>query len=109
MEKEKSTGDFRYAVGAAKVPWHAVGEFYRAGDVLEVVKFLAAASGRGGECVAGAERGGGDGDETDAGAAGAGGGGGSPELFRLPACLSPEQLDRRHGDRLQTVRAASRR
>ncbi len=40
MEKEKSTGDFRYAVGAAKVPWHAVGEFYRAGDVLEVVKFL---------------------------------------------------------------------
>lgn len=32
--------DFRYAVGDAKVPWHAVGEFYHADDVLEVVKFL---------------------------------------------------------------------
>ena len=40
MEKKKSGGDFRYAVGDAKVPWHAVGEFYRADDVLEVVKFL---------------------------------------------------------------------
>ena len=40
MEKKKSGGDFRYAVGEAKVPWHAVGEFYRADDVLEVVKFL---------------------------------------------------------------------
>ena len=40
MEKKKSGGDFRYAVGEAKVPWHAVGEFYRANDVLEVVKFL---------------------------------------------------------------------
>lgn len=40
MEKKKSGGDFRYAVGDAKVPWHAVGEFYRADDVAEVVKFL---------------------------------------------------------------------
>jgi hypothetical protein len=40
MEKKKSGGDFRYAVGEAKVPWHAVGEFYRAKDVMEVVKFL---------------------------------------------------------------------
>ena len=40
MEKKKSGGDFRYAVGEAKVPWHAVGEFYRANDVMEVVKFL---------------------------------------------------------------------
>lgn len=40
MAEKKSGGDFRYAVGEAKVPWHAVGEFYRAQDVLEVVKFL---------------------------------------------------------------------
>ena len=26
--QKKSGGDFRYAVGAAKVPWHAVGEYY---------------------------------------------------------------------------------
>jgi len=32
--------DFRYAVGDAKVPWHAVGEFYQADDVLTVIKFL---------------------------------------------------------------------
>ena len=40
MAEKKDGGDFRYAVGAAKVPWHAVGEFYRGNDVLEVVKFL---------------------------------------------------------------------
>ena len=40
MAKEKSGGDFRYAVGDAKVPWHAVGEFYREDDVLEIVKYL---------------------------------------------------------------------
>ncbi len=39
MQSEKN-GDFRYAVSSGKVPWHAVGEFYRADDVLEVVKFL---------------------------------------------------------------------
>ncbi len=38
--KEKSTGDFRYAVGDAKVPWHAVGEFFQMEDVLGVVRFL---------------------------------------------------------------------
>lgn len=39
-EVKKSGGDFRYAVGDAKVPWHAVGETFHAGDVLELVKFL---------------------------------------------------------------------
>jgi hypothetical protein len=34
MEKKKSGGDFRYAVGEAKVPWHAVGDFYRAKYVM---------------------------------------------------------------------------
>ncbi len=38
--KEGSQGDFRYAAGDAKVPWHAVGEFYRAEDALEVIKFM---------------------------------------------------------------------
>ena len=40
MTEEKKSGDFRYATGEAKVPWHAVGEYYRDRDVLEVVKFL---------------------------------------------------------------------
>ncbi len=40
MAEKKSGGDFRYAVGESKVPWHAVGEFYKAQDVYEVVKFL---------------------------------------------------------------------
>ena len=39
-EKKSSGGDFRYAVGAAKVPWHAVGEFYNGMDASELVKFL---------------------------------------------------------------------
>ncbi len=33
-------GDFRYETGAARVPWHAVGEFFDYRDALEVVKFL---------------------------------------------------------------------
>lgn len=41
MSGEKSSGgDFRYAVGAARVPWHAVGEFYNGMDAAELVKFL---------------------------------------------------------------------
>jgi dTDP-4-amino-4,6-dideoxygalactose transaminase len=32
--------EFRYSVGAAKVPWHTVGERFSGADVLEVVKFL---------------------------------------------------------------------
>ena len=32
--------DFRYATGETRVPWHAVGEPYRADDVAELVKFL---------------------------------------------------------------------
>ncbi len=39
-EKLKLQGDFRYAVGDAKVPWHAVGEFYDHRDLLEVVRFM---------------------------------------------------------------------
>ena len=38
--KKNSGGDFRYAVGAAKVPWHAVGEYYNGQDVEAMVKFL---------------------------------------------------------------------
>lgn len=37
---KKSGGDFRYAAAEAKVPWHAVGEFYKGADVLEMVRFL---------------------------------------------------------------------
>lgn len=33
-------GDFRYSAGAARVPWHAVGEFFSYRDALEVVRFL---------------------------------------------------------------------
>ena len=33
-------GDFRYAVGESKVPWHAVGEYFNGKDALELVKFL---------------------------------------------------------------------
>ena len=41
MSEEKSSGgDFRYAVGASKVPWHAVGEYYNGMDAVELVKFL---------------------------------------------------------------------
>ena len=36
----ESSGDFRYAAAESKVPWHAVGEFYHAEDVGEVVQFL---------------------------------------------------------------------
>lgn len=36
----ESSGDFRYSAGESKVPWHAVGEFFRAEDVSEVIKFL---------------------------------------------------------------------
>ena len=39
-EKKSSGGDFRYAVGESKVPWHAVGEFFNSEDVLEMVKFI---------------------------------------------------------------------
>ena len=45
MSEEKKGGDFRYAVGEAKVPWHAVGEFYEKDDVLEVIKFLLPGNG----------------------------------------------------------------
>ena len=34
------SGDFRYDTGNARVPWHAVGEFFDKDDVLEIVKFL---------------------------------------------------------------------
>ena len=37
-------GDFRYAVGESKVPWHAVGEYFNGKDALELVKFLLPAS-----------------------------------------------------------------
>ncbi|MBQ9500989.1 MAG: DegT/DnrJ/EryC1/StrS family aminotransferase [Lentisphaeria bacterium] len=41
MSEEKSSGgDFRYAVGASKVPWQAVGEYYNGMDAVELVKFL---------------------------------------------------------------------
>jgi len=40
MTQKKKQGDFRYAAGDAKVPWHAVGECFTPGDVLEIVRFL---------------------------------------------------------------------
>ncbi len=40
MSEKDSGGDFRYAVGESKVPWHAVGEFYDGQDAVEMVKFL---------------------------------------------------------------------
>ena len=40
MSEKESGGDFRYAVGESKVPWHAVGEFYDGSDAVEMVKFL---------------------------------------------------------------------
>jgi len=39
-EKTEQQGDFRYAAGDAKVPWHAVGESFSRKDTLEVIKFL---------------------------------------------------------------------
>ena len=35
-EKESGGGDFRYAVGESKVPWHAVGEFYDGRDAVSL-------------------------------------------------------------------------
>ena len=46
-EKKSLGGDFRYAVGSAKVPWHAVGEYYDGMDAAELVKFLLPDSGDG--------------------------------------------------------------
>ena len=37
---KKTSSDFRYNTGAAKVPWAAVGENYNAADTYEFVKFL---------------------------------------------------------------------
>ena len=45
MSEKDSGGDFRYAVGESKVPWHAVGEFYDGKDAVEMVKFLLPATG----------------------------------------------------------------
>ena len=45
MSEKESGGDFRYAVGESKVPWHAVGEFYDGKDAVEMVKFLLPATG----------------------------------------------------------------
>ena len=45
MSEKESGGDFRYAVGESKVPWHAVGEFYDGSDAVEMVKFLLPATG----------------------------------------------------------------
>ena len=45
MSEKDSGGDFRYAVGESKVPWHAVGEFFDGQDAVEMVKFLLPESG----------------------------------------------------------------
>lgn len=39
-QEKGQTGDFRYAAGDARVPWHAVGEFFAHDDVVEVIRFL---------------------------------------------------------------------
>ena len=42
MKREKKTqiSDFRYATGAARIGWPAVGEPMRPDDVMKVVEFL---------------------------------------------------------------------
>lgn len=40
MAKRKGQMDFRYNSGPARVPWGAVGEYYRPEDVAEFVRFL---------------------------------------------------------------------
>jgi len=40
MARKNAHMDFRYDSGPAKVPWGAVGEYYRPGDVAEFVRFL---------------------------------------------------------------------
>jgi perosamine synthetase len=39
-KKKPATADFRYATGAARVPWAAVGENVNSKDIREIVKFL---------------------------------------------------------------------
>ena len=47
--KKKSSSDFRYDTGEARVPWSAVGEFMRADDVMRTVEFLVRARPDGGD------------------------------------------------------------
>ncbi len=39
-QKKPASADFRYATGAARVPWAAVGENVSSKDILDIVKFL---------------------------------------------------------------------
>lgn len=39
-QNKKSSADFRYDTGAARIPWAAVGEPVREQDLLQIVKFL---------------------------------------------------------------------
>ncbi len=45
MKEKKTSVDFRYNTGNARVPWAAVGENYDTEDVLEIIKFLMQGSG----------------------------------------------------------------
>lgn len=40
MAKKKSASDFRYATGAARVPWAAVGEAVNIPDIMAAIRFL---------------------------------------------------------------------
>jgi len=39
-KKKQTSADFRYATGAARVPWAAIGENVGSKDILDIVKFL---------------------------------------------------------------------
>jgi len=39
-KKRQTSADFRYATGAARVPWAAIGENIGSRDILDIVKFL---------------------------------------------------------------------
>ena len=116
--KEGSQGDFRYAVGDAKVPWHAVGEFYRPEDALEVIKFMLplkgdetvynAALAKIRDGIAELSRESGGRNQVVAWKMGGKGRAAGPGLSERETCRVPDQLDRRDGDRFQTGRVASR-
>jgi dTDP-4-amino-4,6-dideoxygalactose transaminase len=40
MEKKKTSSDFRYDTGEARVPWATVGESINMDDLMEIIKFL---------------------------------------------------------------------
>ena len=39
-KKKQVSADFRYATGAARIPWAAIGENVSSRDILDIIKFL---------------------------------------------------------------------